>query len=354
MKVKFLTIVALVACSAFAQQRRVVTIGGGRDPQATADWPKISARAASDEAVAGGLRSYLDALVQRDLFSGTILVAKNGKPLFLQSYGLADKAAGLPNTNETKYNLGSIDKTFTRIALMQLREAGKIDFEKTLRTCLPDYPSDIADKITIAQILDHSSGLGDFFGPAYRAADKKNIRTLRDYQALFVDKPLEFEPGTRRRYSNAGYVVLGLVIERLSGMNYHDYVRKNIFVPAGMRDTGSFTIDEKVPNRAIGYMRDGGERVANTNVLPGRGSSAGGGYSTAADMLRFVEALQAGKLTQKRPQGAEGWAGGMAGINAIVEYAGEWAIVVLSNYDPPAAEEVAQNVRNLLGVADEE
>jgi D-alanyl-D-alanine carboxypeptidase len=297
-----------------------------------------------------GLGPYLDELVKRDAFSGTVLVARNGEPVFFQSYGLANREAGIPNNNDTKYNLGSINKVFTQIALTQLQEQGKIDFDQTLRTYLPDYPSDVADKITIRQIYEHRSGLGDIFGPAYDAADRSKLRSLKNYVPLFADKPLEFEPGTGKRYSNAGYIVLGLVIERLSGMSYYDYVRKNIFEPAGMKDTESWAVDDKVQNRATGYTKRG----SNLSTLPARGSSAGGGYSTASDLLRFVQALHAGKLTRKPPQGRAGWGGGAPGINAMLEDAGEWVIVVLSNYDPPAAQDVARHARTLLGIADED
>lgn len=339
---KATVLLLMIVLTVEAQERKVVNIGGGR-PRDTADWPKLEA--------GGSLGDYLDKLVKRDLFSGTVMLAKNGKPVFFKSYG-----AG--NNNETRYNLGSIDKTFTRVAITQLRDQGKIDFDQKLRTYLPDYPSDVADKITIGQILEHRSGLGDFFGPAYMTADKSKIRSLRDYVPLFVDKPLEFEPGARQRYSNAGYIVLGLVVEKLTGMSYYDYVRKNIFEPAGMRSTGSWAVDENVPNRAVGLTRrtptgDSPERHSNRESLPGRGSSAGGGYSTASDMLRFVQALHAGKLTKQVPQGGAGWAGGAPGINAAVEDEGEWVIVVLSNYDPPAAEEVAANFRKYIGITEE-
>lgn len=337
---KKLLALLLLTTAALAQQpkRVIVRAGDGPDENRTKDWPKLQAPSdTSDAARAKALGAYLDALTARDLFSGTVLLAKGGKPLFFKSYGLANKEWNVANTNDTKYNLGSINKFFTNIALKQLRDAGKLDFDKPIRTYLPDYPSDVADRITIKQLTEHRSGLGDFFGPEFQSTPKNRIRSLADYLPLFASKPLQFEPGTQQRYSNAGYVVLGLIIEKVSGASYYDYVREHIFKPAGMTSTDSFTPDDVVARRATGYS----EGHSNIYTLPGRGSSAGGGYSTAEDMLRLLNWL--------KPDGL-GIGGGAPGINAAVEAAGEWQVIVLSNYDPPAAEEVAGNVRKMLGL----
>ncbi|HKR63926.1 MAG TPA: serine hydrolase domain-containing protein [Thermoanaerobaculia bacterium] len=352
MKIKYWTIALLLLTTATlaAQQRKIIRPGMGANPDLTKDWPKMSAVTsnAGDADLTAAVNTYVDALVARDLFSGTVLVARDGKPLFFKSYGLANKDTATPNTNDTKYNIGSINKIFTRTALLQLRDEGKIDFTKPLRTYLPDYPSDIADRVTIQQLLDMTSGMGDIFGPEFDATPKDRLRSLNDYARLFANKPLEFEPGTSRRYSNAGYIVLGLVIEKLSGMSYYDYVHTKIFAPLGMTDTAYYAQDEIVPRRATGYAK-GEDGVRHTNVftLPGRGSSAGGGYSTATDLLRFVTGAR------KWIGGAVGFGGGAPGLNAAVETEDRWAIVVLSNYDPPTAEEVAANLRRGLGIGGE-
>lgn len=178
MKVKLLIITLLIASTLAAQPKRVRIGGPGQDR--ARDWPKTAVKPnmTEGEAVAE-MRAYLDALVKRDLFSGTVLLAKDDKTLFLESYGLANKDFGVPNTADTKYNIGSINKVFTQVALMQLRDEGKIDFAKTLRTYLPDYPSEIADRITLQQILQHASGLGDIFGPAYAAMPKDKLPSQR-------------------------------------------------------------------------------------------------------------------------------------------------------------------------------
>ncbi|HYH09613.1 MAG TPA: serine hydrolase domain-containing protein [Thermoanaerobaculia bacterium] len=345
MRIASLTLALLIVCTAAAQQRVRVGGGGGK-AELTKDWPKLTPKpGASESEIVKTLGGYLDSLVQRDLFSGTVLLAREGKPVFFQSYGLANKDWSVPNANDTRYLIGSINKIFTMKALQQLRAEGKIDFSKTIRTYLPDYPNALADKVTIEQLMQHQSGMGDVFGEAFDATPKDRLRTLEDYLKLFADKPLEFEPGARQRYSNAGYVVLGLIIEKVSGTPYHDFVRTRIFAPLGMNDTSFDEVDAVVPRRATGYMRDG-----RTNVLtrPGRSSSAGGGYSTAADLLKFAEA-------ERKSRGAGlGIAGGAPGMNAGLEVGEQgYTIIVLSNYDSPTAMEVLRNVRTLLGLGGE-
>src|SRR5439155_26398516 len=258
-----------------------------------------------------------------------------------------------PNKTDTKLNLSSINKIFTQVVIGQLAAAGKLSLDDTIRKHLPDYPSPVADNITIQELVDHKSGLGDFFGREYVAAPPSAIRKISDYLPLFVNNPLEFEPGTSQRYSNAGYIVLGLIVERLSGQSYYDYVREHIFKPAGMNDTDSYQIDENVPNRAFGITKRG------DNQMPGRGSSAGGGYSTADDLLRFSKALSDNKLLTPKwtdwvfhgPEHNLGVAGGAPGINATLLIEPPYTLVVLSNFDPPSAEEIARAARPLLGMA---
>jgi D-alanyl-D-alanine carboxypeptidase len=168
---------------------------------------------------------------------------------------------------------------------------------------------------------------------------------------------MQFEPGARNAYSNAGYVVLGLLVERLSGEDYYTCVRKHIFESAGMARSGSFAVDSLPPNTAIGYTRGDQDAPAdapihsNASDLPGRGSSAGGGYSTAQDLMKFLKALRERRIANGPPAGI-GVAGGSGGINSVVEgdLPGGYDLIVLSNLDPPAAERVSQMVRGWLGV----
>src|SRR5436190_1797807 len=167
-----------------------------------------------DQDVAAKLTAAVDRAAAQDQFSGVVLLAKDGKPILTKAWGYADAARTARNREETKFNLGSINKIFTQVAIAQLAAAGKLSLDDTVRKHLPDYPSPAADKITIAQLVEHKSGLGDFFGPEFMKSPG-SLRKVADYLPLFANKPLEFEPGTSQRYSNAGYIVLGLIIERL-------------------------------------------------------------------------------------------------------------------------------------------
>jgi CubicO group peptidase (beta-lactamase class C family) len=317
-----------------------------------------------DAEVAAALSRYLDEQTKADEFSGVVLLAKNGKPLLRKAYGMADLGLRVPNNPETKFNVGSIYKVFTRTAIMQLVEQGKLSLDDTIAQRLPDYPNkEVAAKVTIGQLRDFRSGLGDIFTPEFEAAAKDRFRSPRDLFAVFAGKPLLFEPGTQEQYSNAGYIVLGAIVEAVSGQGYDDYVREHIFQPAGMTDTANYELDVPVPNRAVGYTREsprgpapGGGRRNNLFLTLFKGSPAGGGYSTADDLLRFDTALRGGILFKDGHKTAGlGIAGGTGGCNALLEQMAEgYTLVVLSNYDPPVAEQLGRRVRGWLGMPDEE
>jgi CubicO group peptidase (beta-lactamase class C family) len=241
------------------------------------------------------ITAYLDGLAANDSFSGVVLVARQDEPILDLAYGMANRNHQIPNGMETRFNLGSMNKMFTAVAILQLVEQGEIALDDTISQHLPDYPNqDVADRVTIHHLLTHTSGLGDIFTEAYLETPKDRYRALQDYLPLFVDQPLQFEPGTRAAYSNAGYVVLGLLIEEISGQSYYDYVRDDIFVPCGMTATDSYQVDQIAAGIAVGYTRQiEGPQGLSSNVyfLPARGSSAGGGYSTAGDLLRFSTCL---------------------------------------------------------------
>jgi CubicO group peptidase (beta-lactamase class C family) len=301
---------------------------------------------------------YLTTRVADDKFSGVVFIVQDGRPVYQKAVGLASKEYKTPNLVDTKFNLGSINKIFTRIAIMQLVEAGQLSLTDTIGKHLADYPNrQAAEKVTIKQLLEMESGIGDIFGAKYDATPKNRLRGIADYLPLFADQPLAFEPGTQRAYSNGGYVVLGAIIEKVTRGSYYDYVREHIFKPAGMNDTDAYQADENTPNLASGYSRDGSSnrRVNNFYTRPARGSSAGGGYSTAPDLLKFVLALQNNKVlsaqgTRNILGGGLGIAGGAPGINAALEVSGGNVVIVMSNYDPPSAIEVSQQVRSLLGM----
>jgi len=250
---------------------------------------------------------FMNKLAAADAFSGTLLVAKDGKPIFMKAYGLASKAYNVPNRMDTKLNIASTTKMFTAVAVFQLIEQGKLSLADTVGKILPDYPNkEVAEKITVHHLLSHSSGLGDYHGAQY-ICRKGILREPRDYFPLFAGEPLSFEPGAKMQYSNAGYVVLGAIVEKVSGENYFDYVRKHIFKPAGMTSTDFYETDIDTPNLATGYtnFEDKGDdyfefhlgQRRNTSLYNGaKGSSQGGAFSTAEDLLRFSLALRGNKL----------------------------------------------------------
>src|SRR5262245_14787732 len=248
------------------------------------------------------LRSKLEKDAAADRFSGTALVSKissgTGRVLFSEAYGLADRQNKVANTLNTRFRLGSMNKMFTATSILQLVQAGKIKLTDPVGKYIKDYPNqDIANKVTIHHLLTHTGGTGDIFGPQY-AARRLELRTLDDYVKLYGARAPEFEPGSRWAYSNYGMLLLGVVIERVSGQSYYDYVDQHIYKPAGMTRSGSEPENEVVPNRSTGYMRGqgAGEWTRNTNTLPWRGTAAGGGYSTVGDLLKFAAALMGHKL----------------------------------------------------------
>jgi CubicO group peptidase (beta-lactamase class C family) len=242
------------------------------------------------------LEIKLGELTRRDKFAGVVLIAKDGKPVWQKAFGLQDREAGIPNKIETRFRLGSMNKMFTSVAIAQLVERGKLKFTDKVATVLPDYPNkEVAQKITIDQLLTHTSGLGDFFNEKFEKV-KDKLRDLKGYLPLCVDDPLQFEPGTKWSYSNAGFIVLGLIIEKLSGTNYYDYIQHHVYDAAGMKESGDILKTERPSNLAVGYMKHDGGLRPNWEMLPWRGMSAGGGDSTAGDLLRFANALRTSLL----------------------------------------------------------
>jgi len=304
-------------------------------------------------------------------FSGVILVARHGKPVLERAYGLADRSAHRVNRIDTKFNLASVGKSFTAVAVAQLVQSGKLRFDDKVGKYVPELPGSVGDRITIAELLDHTSGLGDYFAsPLYPALQPK-LTSLAAYLPMIVDDAPVGRPGARFRYSNSGYILLGLVVQRVSGMDYYGYLERNVFERAGMKDSGCFFKTARVPNRAVGYT--GG--VANTATLPPRGTSAGGCYSTAPDLLRFTRALLSHRLVNAKlttalttpkigaPGGAYGYGfgvrhgtiwhnGGSPGVGAEfdVNPGRGYTVVVLSNRDPETMRPAMDLVLNTLRI----
>ncbi|SDF13881.1 CubicO group peptidase, beta-lactamase class C family [Mucilaginibacter pineti] len=243
--------------------------------------------------------AHLDSLAKNDHFSGVVLMASHGRTLLEKAYGFANLADRLPNKPDTRFNLASMGKMLTAVAIMQLVEAHKVSLDETVGKYLPDFPNRaIKDSVTIRQLLTHTSGMGNFWEALDKAAFQ-HYRTLKDYLPLFAASPLRFKPGKSFLYSNDGYMVLGLVIEAVAGTDYFDYVTANVFRPAGMSATGFPALDEVNPNMAAGFTRSTeqpGKWLNNNYTGVIKGLPAGGCYSTAGDLLRFAGALTRGKL----------------------------------------------------------
>jgi CubicO group peptidase (beta-lactamase class C family) len=284
---------------------------------------------------------------------------------------------------DSKLNLGSMDKMFTAVVIGQLVDEGKLSFQDPVSKFLGGKGWTKADlsKVRIEHLLSHTSGLGSYFNDTYQRMARQLLRTVDDYKPLVAEETLAFEPGTKWQYSNTGFLLAGAVIEAVTGRDYFDVVRERVYARAGMPNSDSYDIDLVVPNLAIGYSREpaaGGTRWrANTFEHVIRGGPAGGGYSTARDLLAFAEAMRKGKLvsaataerlwsTKPDLQSSEygygfgigrdalgqrvGHSGGFSGIASVLDIYLDsgWTLVVLSNVDggmPP----VAQKLRETAG-----
>lgn len=342
--------------------------------------------------VARTMTRFMDRLARADTFSGVILIARNGRPFLRRAYGPKSLVPGERNDVNTRFSIASIGKSLTAVVIGQLLDEGRLQLEDQVGRHLPDYPdAAVRDTVTIRQLLSHTSGLGpasDFTNSAAWPSARATIRTIGGYGALITGHPLESPPGSRYSYSNAGYVILGLVIEKITGQSFYDAVEQRVFARAGMahsfyRDAGSrANVARGLTNfMPVGndYMfRLGPKRDTQAEFAPIAGSH-GGAYVTADDLLRFMNAVRAARLTSAAtasllttPQsfgrapdnrtglGFEtvfqnghailGHTGGDLGISAFVYHFTQTAytVIVLSNYDPRAIRVISREVRGLL------
>lgn len=247
------------------------------------------------------IKKFLDQLTEEN-FSGTILVAKNDKIIEQRAYGFASKEFDVKNKIDTKFNIASITKSFTAVAILQLFEQGKIDLHQPIGKYLKDYPNErIRSSVTIHQLLTHTAGTPNFYVTNFVDKPKFKFKKVEDFVPLFVDDTLLFEPGTEYHYDAAGYVLLGLIIEEVTGKSYYDYLEENVFLPAKMKNTSAFEIDAIVENKANGYTFEGNpdsELKRNTKYLS-LASPAGFHYSTVNDLFNFSRALMNYDLLKK-------------------------------------------------------
>ena len=346
--------------------------------------PKLPVESSPKKLTEKEISRQMDTLMKKlaaaDVFSGAVLLARNGVPVYQGVFGMANKDFNVPNRIDTKFNLGSMNKMFTSVAIAQLVEKGNLSFEDPLSKFIPDFPDrESAAKIKIKHLLTHTAGLGGYFSEKWGNRSRAGFRTVDDMmKQAREDEKLLFEPGTRWRYSNTGMLVLGKIIEIVSGRSYYDYVRENIFKPAGMLDTDCYELDKVNSNLAVGYDKkyaDSGITFSNNifmHVM--RGGPQGGGYSTVGDLLKFEQALRSHKLVgaeyvkllttakpelnspnygygfQIGPGGKRfGHSGGFPGISSNLETFSEsgWTAIVMSNYSQ-GSQPVTQKMRTLI------
>ncbi len=332
--------------------------------------------------VASGLVEEATELVERacerDVFSGTVLLAHGEEVLLTHACGEASKRFHVANNLDTRFNLGSMNKMFTATAIMQLVEKGMVSVDDPISEYVDEswLPREMTDRITVHHLLTHTSGLGSYFNETYFNSSRELFRALDDYKPLVRDEQLAFEPGSSYRYSNTGMFLLGVVIESATGETYFDYIRDHIYAPAGMASSDSYEMDEPVENLAIGYDPAPGSPYGFENNLYKHvimGGPAGGGFSTVGDLHRFALALQSGGLVseeslermwtdhsgegygygfgiQDGPNGVVvGHGGGFPGINSNLDIMIDrgYIVAVMSNYGG-AASPIARAIAGMI------
>ncbi len=345
--------------------------------------PEGRAAQLSKKEIAREMDAFLKKLAAADVFSGTVLLAKDGVPVYKAAFGMANRDFAVANKIDTKLNLGSMNKMFTTTAIAQLVEKGKLSFDDPLSKFIPDFPDeDSAKKIKIKHLLTHTAGLGGYFSERWDKTSRAEFRTVDDMMKMVKeDEKLLFEPGTKWRYSNTGMLVLGKIIEIVSGQNYFHYVRENIYKPAGMTNTGCYELDKVNENLAVGYDKnytdDGITFRNNIFMHVMRGGPQGGCFSTVEDLLKFSQTLQSNKLvgaeyvkllTTAKPElnspnygygfqvnsdkKSFGHGGGFPGISSNLEIFPEsgWTAIVMSNYSR-GSQPVIQKMRSLIETA---
>ena len=311
------------------------------------------------------VRSYAD----EGLYRGSVIVIKDGQPVFRKAYGMANSEWDVANTPDTKFRIGSITKQFTAIAILQLAEQGKLKLDDAVAKHYDGAPA-AWEKITIHHLLNHTSGIPSYTGmKGFFEKSSRNPLTPAEIVKLTQDQALEFEPASQFKYNNTGYVLLGYVIEKASGMKYADYVRKYIFEPADMKDSGYDTHAGVLKKRATGYLPDGSTAPYLDMTLP---HAAGSLYSTVDDFVKWDQALHAGKLVSQdswkrmttpgksdygyglniKPiagHAAMAHGGGINGFNTqFIRFPEDKvAVAVFSNVNGPAADTLANSLARL-------
>ena len=268
-----------------------------------ASTPCLAAKSAKqqtepNELALAQLDGFALGLTEAEQFAGVVLIARHGDIVFEKAYGLRDENTEDTNTITTRFNLASAGKMFTAVAILQQINAGHLTLDTTVGEVLADYPNKtFANTVTVRQLLTHMSGAGDIelFG-VENVVNRERATTVADMLALHNTRAPAFPPGSQQIYGNFGHVVLGRMVEVLSGEDFETYVTTHIFAPAGMQHTAFLDCRTDAADLSVGYVTVADKRQKNCATLPVRGFPAGGQVSTARDMLLFVQALNTGKL----------------------------------------------------------
>jgi CubicO group peptidase (beta-lactamase class C family) len=226
------------------------------------------------------------------LFNGAVLVAEGGKVIYKKGFGLANMEWNIPNTPETRFRLGSITKQFTATAILKLVEEGKIKLDGKISDYLPEYRKDIGEKVTVHQLLNHTSGIPSYTGlPGFFQDVSRNPFKVDDFVKKYASNDLEFEPGSKFSYNNSGYFLLGAIIEKVAGKPYEQFLKERIFDPLGMKNTGYDHWDTLLQKRATGYQKTAGGYINAPYLDMSIPYAAGSLYSTVEDLYLWDQAL---------------------------------------------------------------
>jgi CubicO group peptidase (beta-lactamase class C family) len=307
--------------------------------------------------------ALLAQLAGEDAFSGVALVADGDELRLHAAYGHADRDARRPNLPDTRFDVGSVYKLFTSVAVLRLVQEGRLQLDDALGSYVDGFEPRVAERVTVRHLLAHRSGFGDYLDHPEFEAEPKRFRAPADFLPLAVAQGVAFEPGTRTRYSNMGFVLLGAILEPVTGRSWHDVVRELVFEPAGMTSAGPAQ-DAAAARR---YHRMPAGYVAVDSLYPDLATPAGGGFAAVADLHRFVRALFAHELLDPghtalllnrfetpdpaRLPAVAGFAGGADGLHAVVlvRPAERRAVILLANIEPIPADAIAQRLLELAG-----
>ena len=248
------------------------------------------------------IEQYLHELAKDKDFSLGISISKAGTVLLEKAFGYASREHSVLNKLDTKFNIASIGKLFTAVSILQLKEQNKIGLDQTIGTYLPEFPhAGIRDSVTIHQLLTHTSGLPLWFSESFDRTDKFDYLNLADYRSLYEDLTIDRAKVGKNNYSNVGYILLGFLIEEISGRSYQAYLNAHIFEPLDMQETNVWKLTDIIPNVAVGYIRPAHEKDEwKTNYHLNKGSSpAGGTYSSTSDLLKFYHGLLSNQLLKQ-------------------------------------------------------